>query len=292
MCLFCFPCRGNIWTMDSYNFTPMIYQERKPHLLLAPYVKCLWMVEADEQPDDAEDDRVMPDGCLEMIFHYGDRFQLVRSGQREEQARSFVFGQIQRFMDMRPTGKTGMIAVRFHPFGLEVFLKMPIIHLNEQSVDVGDLFGAEGRVLEARIVEASSFEDRAQLIEQFLISKLRGHQADPLIMHTIQRMTRTHGLTSMEALALEHRLSVRTLERRFRQSAGLTPKTLSRILRFQHVFNLAESQRFTSLTQLALEAGYYDQAHFIREFRDFSGMTPSAYFSNDHRFTDYFTGLD
>lgn len=260
--------------------------------MLAPYVKCYWMVEAEAMSGPGEPERVMPDGCMEMIIHYGDRFQLIQDGQKETQSRAFVFGQIERFIDMMPSGRSGMIGVRFQPFGLQAFLDIPILHLNGHAVDLVDLFGREGRDLENRVLGATSFEQRARCVEQFLLLKFSNHQADPLIAHTIRSMSRNHGLTSMEALAMEHRLSVRTLERRFRQSAGLAPKTFARIFRFQNVFRLMETHPSIKLTQLALEAGYYDQAHFIREFREFAGMTPRAYFSNDHHFTDYFTATE
>ncbi len=103
---------------------------------------------------------------------------------------------------------------------------------------------------------------------------------------------RAKGQTSIDSLIRNIGISGRQLERKFNRLVGLTPKTFSRILRFQNVLNLLNRNHFQVLTTLGLECGFYDQAHFIHEFKEFTGQSPTAYFSKEHKMTAFFTSSD
>jgi transcriptional regulator GlxA family with amidase domain len=102
-------------------------------------------------------------------------------------------------------------------------------------------------------------------------------------------MLQKDGMIPIERLQKMAGISERQLERQFQTQVGLTPKFFSRLLRFQKVFKAVMQNRNLGWSFIASECGYYDQAHFIHDFKSFSGQNPSAYFNEDHRMAEYFT---
>lgn len=267
----------------------MNYSERLPHPLLRTHIKCMWSLESDDVIVPDSPDRVLPDGCMELIFHFGDPFQIVKKGVARLQDRSILFGQIESFVEMMPSGKTGLVAVRFKPSGLAPFVNIPVSEFNHGAVSIEHVFGKEAERLEALVMLSETVEERMQVIEQFLISRLYRSEHDRIVHSSLQYLGLTN-MMSVDQLANSHGISMRQLERKFKNTTGLSPKTLMRIMRFQRFFALLESENELNLTQLALDAGYYDQAHFIRDFHRFAGMSPTQYFKSDNRFANHFVG--
>jgi AraC-like DNA-binding protein len=109
-----------------------------------------------------------------------------------------------------------------------------------------------------------------------------------VIADSIKRMLQLQGKVNVESLSRRFNISARHLERKFVSTVGLNPKLLSRIIRFQNIFKLLQNGQIDSLTALAHESGYYDQAHFIRDFKHFSGINPKMFLNQEHRFSDHF----
>jgi AraC-like DNA-binding protein len=247
------------------------------------------VLENPEAPDGPVRDKILPDGCMELIFHYGDLFRQYREENVETQPRSFVYGQITQFIEIGPTGKTGVIAVRFYPNGAEPFLQIPMNELTNRAISIFDLFGRQGLELEERIVTAAGNGQRILILQNFLIDRLRTYnRCDFVIADSIKRMLQLQGKVNVESLSRRFNISARHLERKFVSTVGLNPKLLSRIIRFQNIFKLLQNGQIDSLTALAHESGYYDQAHFIRDFKHFSGINPKMFLNQEHRFSDHF----
>src|ERR1043165_4604792 len=123
----------------------MDYQTYSPSAELQPFIKCFWTLDADADPSPVKQ-RVVPDGCMEMIFHYGDLYrQYFEDGSFIVQPRCFVFGQITTFLEIAPTGITGLVSARFHPDGLTPFLTVPVAALENKAVELANLFGDKGK---------------------------------------------------------------------------------------------------------------------------------------------------
>ncbi len=126
----------------------MNYQVYPPLPELQPFVKCFWTLDDDDVVENPVKQRVLPDGCMEMIFHYGDLYQqYFEDGSSIIQPRSFIFGQITTYIEIAPTGITGLVAARFLPDGLRPFLEIPVSSLTNKAVPLNDVFGEKGKLL-------------------------------------------------------------------------------------------------------------------------------------------------
>lgn len=261
----------------------MIYRTYRPHLGLAKFIKCYWSLESIDTALPASKERIFPDGCLELVFHFGDRFKKVKPDQTSGlQPRSFVHGQIKEFIELEATGKTGIFSVRFQPDGLRPFTRNSLQEITGENISLHDFWGKEGEILEDKILNASTHKQRILFLEHFLFQKLvRTTDNFSAINHCVHSIMRTNGSIGIDQLSVDLNLSRRHLERHFISCIGLTPKFLSRITRFQNTLRQLEQKQFNSLTAVAYESGFYDQAHFIRDFKKFTGLNPKQYFSRD-----------
>ena len=266
----------------------MLNREFAPHPFLRPYVKLIWAFESDEPEVFGPPDRILPDGIVELVFHYGDPFR-IRFGESAEeiQPRSSAVSQTSRFIEIRPTGGFGLISVRFFPWGACQFFPVPISEFADGQIPVDMLWGKQALELEDRICSASTLHERVRLIERFLIGQLRRYAAEDtarLIRHVWDR----RGQIAIGEMTREVGTSQRQLERRFLEGVGAGPKQFARLTRFLDSCGQIRKQA-DSLTQIAHHCGYYDQSHFIRDFKRFSGLTPNQFRS---RSDISFLGLD
>lgn len=258
----------------------MNYQSYTPHPLLRPYVRCYWSLDQEGDHTPASRERIFPDGCMELLFHYGGLYRKYRQdGSFDHQPRSFLHGQIRRFIDVEAIGPVGIFSIRFRPAGLRPFIPFDIGSLAEQTVELHDLLGRMGGDLEDRILNAATGQQRVAITEAFLLDRLRNAvvQEGP-VDYCIRSILASQGNISVVQLAESLRINKHHLSRRFTSEVGLNPKLLSRIVRFQATLRLIDRAGPGTMTQVAHESGFYDQAHFIRDFKEFTGLNPKQYF--------------
>jgi AraC-like DNA-binding protein len=173
-----------------------------------------------------------------------------------------------------------MLGIRFFAHSASYFLKEDLSEINDLVEDLGYLAGESVRTLHAQLHDQKNLNKRVALIESFLTKRIsiseRKFERIGMVGQIIGEMEAGKFAESVEQIASRHRISSRYLQKLFLQSAGVTPKLLSKIGRFQESLKLV-SQNGESLTSIAYECGYFDQSHFIREFKSFTGLTPSAY---------------
>jgi AraC-like DNA-binding protein len=259
----------------------MLYKTISPGTVLSAFVKCYWTLDVPKETK-PEKQRIVPDGCMEMIFHYGDLFkQYFNDGHYIIQPRCFVFGQITLPLDIEPTGDIGIFAIRFYPEGFAPFATMPISQMENRAVPLEELFGDEGHRLGDAILRANSNEYRVGIVETFLLSKFTPESIDLIAKSTVAVLMHFNGQTSIDELSAHFKINRRLLERKFSSIIGLSPKQLSKMIRLQATLKMLANKQFTSLTSVALEGNYYDQAHFIKDFKEFTGMTPKNFYSDN-----------
>ena len=265
----------------------MHYQEFHPEAPLNSFIECFWTLR-DLAPAESQPERILPDGCAEIILNFGDRFLQHGPNRRVLQPRYFFVGQITGPMLISPTGTVNLIGIRFHPGGTKALLRLDLDQTTNEVVDLGDSrewFPSEWL---DRLVNLRSIEDRLSLLESLLCLRLQGVPSDMTTLRLARKIVKHHGVISIDELSRAAGISGRQLERRFRREVGLGPKMLGRILRFQHVFRAVEHDDPAWAT-LAVECGYYDQAHLIRDFRQFADQTPAALIAQRTILTEAFT---
>ncbi len=271
---------------------PMDYRTYTPAPKLTGVVNCYWTLEAPAQVS-AEKQHIVPDGCMEMIFHYGDAFrQYMPDGSSLVQPLCFVFGQVTRPLAIEPTGATGIFSVRFQPEGFAAFATMPVSNMENRAVPLDELFGADGSLLATAVLNAGQTEARIRLVEDFLIEKLITEESvSTLIRSSIELIMQLNGQVSVGELTDSLHVNRRQLERKFMKNTGLSVKQLSQIVRLQATLKRLAGQRPGTLTAVAHAGNYYDQAHFIRDFRSFTGMSPKQFYGGHLRLSALFSGM-
>lgn len=251
--------------------------ELAPPPALRPYARLLWCLELETPDEFGLPERIAPDGIMEMVFHYRVPME-VRFAQEPFalQPRSSVVSQTRRFLEIQPGGPIGFISVRFNPWGAYHFFEPPVSELADQLVSAEDLWGRVVGELEEGLAEAGSIRERVTLVERFLLEQLERHQKRN-VESLVREVWKRKGQVKMAALCQELGLTERTLQRDFRNAIGMSPKGFARLTRFLHACAVLRRAGQISLTQVAYECGYYDQAHFIDDFKAFSGMTPGQF---------------
>jgi len=270
----------------------MRYTVMTPAPPLGGQVECFWRLEG--RGAGLPPETIVPDGCMEIVLHCGDRFdRLGERGQAERQPAAFVVGQMTRPLVVRPAARIETWGIRFRPGGAAAFLDGGLQELTGHVVALETLWGAEGRRWVERIGEARDPKERRRRIEAMLLERLRHRAVDPIAHAAARSLVAARGRLRVAALASEAGIGMRQLERRFLRGVGLPPRLLGRILRFQHLFRLApDAATPATWADRALDAGYYDQAHLLRDFREFAGSTPPRFLAEQGEFSRALTSRD
>src|SRR5688572_829800 len=266
----------------------MRYHEIPPRPPLNSFVECFWTLEGDGPTPDATPERILPDGCVELILNFGERFSQHTNNHFELQPRHFLVGQMSGPILISPNGAVQLLGIRFHPGGTSPFLRVPMNELTDRIAELRSLSSELERELLLASQHSKSLAEKKSEVETVLINRLVRGSFDSAAMRLAARIVRSAGLVSIDQLATNAGISNRQLERRFMRDIGVGPKLLSRILRFQQVFRAVE--RVDPVwASIAVECGYYDQAHLIRDFNQFAGQTPVVLFLQQRALTESFT---
>jgi AraC-like DNA-binding protein len=268
----------------------MHFQYIKPSGWLSQYVRYYWILES-EVSDGEVCERVIPTGNIELMFHYKNPFQVRSASTPYHQPRSLITGITNSYSDVSTHGESGVIAVTFYPHGACNFFRFPLSEIENIHVPLRDIFNQEIRALEEKICEADSCEKRVEIVEIFLMSRFNpvANRDLSLIQQGVQLINRSRGQISASVLSGELFLTGKSLERKFATLLGKTPKQFIRIIRFQGVIQDLSRLGDRQLTGLAYENGYFDQSHFVKDFKDLSGLTPKDFLALGPCQSDYFS---
>ncbi|TPN86314.1 AraC family transcriptional regulator [Aquimarina algicola] len=262
----------------------MDYQTFQPHPDLASLISCYWTLEipADNDP---QRQRIVPDGCIEMAFILGDDIKRYTIGDTFIlQPRAMVLGQTIEPFYIEPTGYVNTFAVRFYPYGFSNFVTEPIKNLANKETPIALLFEEQiAKDLEQKIIKAKDVKERIEIIEIFLIDKLNDTSTiDNIVRTTIDTLISTKGNTSIRTILKNDPSKRRQLERKFMKQIGISPKQLGKVIRLQTALKMLLNKDEESLTHIAYESKYYDQAHFIKDFKEFTGTNPKEFLGNEN----------
>ena len=261
------------------DLNPKTYE---PNIELTEFVKRYWTLDGKKENIPIKN-TIVPDGTMKLIFHYGDTYKHhSQNGEIIVLPKCFLIGQLTKPYVIEPVGVTGSFVVQFKPNGFLPFTSIPIKELENTAVPLDVLFGEDGIKLGNQILTAKSTPERIQTIEDFLLKQLADKRnIDNIVKSTIETIFSTNGQFSINEFSKNNNINRRQLARKFSSAIGLSPKQLAKTIRIQTILKVLLNEEVTKLTDLAYENEYFDQAHFIKEFKEFTGLTPKEFFGDD-----------
>ena len=267
--------------IGSKRMDKACYREYRIPAALTPFVKLIWSLEGDHFIQGGQSERILPDGCVELVFHFRDPFYTAfPRRQYYVQPQAFFVGQMNDFIEIAPHGRIGFVAVRFSAQGAYRFLPGSLKRVAGAVVATKEIWkGSDAEIID-RLATAPTMCHRVAVIEELLTHHLALTQRDDILVDRALSLIRVHaGTLRITELASAVGASMRQLNRRFESAVGVSPKQFSRVSRFVHALNELRSHRKMPLTDIALNCGYFDQAHFNHEFRQFAGFQPTELFT-------------
>ena len=246
-----------------------------PSAPLRPFVKSYRIIESNK----ALVNRVLPDTSIAMAFRFKGEIAYVDSAGAAKAKLSVAtlsgLRKSNRLIKYAPD--TAALIVTFAETGVSAFFEQPLHELFEKSISL-DYFFVESDIsgIEGRLASAQNNIARIEVIDGFLLSKLRHFKSDQLVTEAIKKIRANNGLVRIKDLANGLAISQDAFEKRFRRTTGATPKQFASIVKLRTLIQRNETS--ASFLDLALRNGYYDQAHFNKEFKLFTGLTPTKFF--------------
>lgn len=241
----------------------MTYTEYRPHLALAPYIDAYWQVIGDNMPMAVE--TILPDGCVDIIMNLGDDELPDPNGFFMRNEQSYLVGTMSRAIETTVSPQSHLIGVRFRPAWFAAFYRYESMHaFTDQTAEFDKSLAPDLR---------KSHGGPKDALDLFFLRRLQP-ESQPLIP-VIAEIESKNGLIDVVTLAKNHCITVRQLQRAFKEHIGLSPKEFLNVIRFRYALHLIRSGQKSSLLDIALEAGYYDHAHLTNEIRKHAGIAPS-----------------
>lgn len=244
---------------------------------LVDYIRLFWYLEFDATTDKPFVHHAFAHHCCEMVFCYKGQFRFQKGLESEQNLRSGIYGQTQTISSVRSNTSFGVFGFYLYPYALAQLFGIPASEMTSQSTDLKTLCGKAGEELEERIMMAFTNEQRVQIVSGFIEARLKNTRSEfAALCSSVKAISNAYAPVSVNTLASDHFLSVRQFERRFREFSGFNPKQFLRIARFNSLLNKPfQKKRFADI---AFDFGYYDEAHFGHDFKQFSGICPKEYF--------------
>ncbi|MEF3306316.1 helix-turn-helix transcriptional regulator [Paenibacillus sp. GYB003] len=249
------------------------YREYAPCESLASHVACYWTVDFHADVGN-QLHRIIPDGCVDIIL---DR----RSPSGRKAA--FVAGLMTRFEVLNFSEARSLFGIRFYSESAQSVLRFPVSDFFGQHVFLEDVWGASGRFMAEEMLSVDTVSGIIEIVERNLNHMLRsdGAPTNSLIYASLQYMYAFKGSLSASELADKLGFSKRHLRRTFDRELGVSPKEMLGIVRFQSVLQELYGGARSSFTDIAAKYGYYDQSHFIKNFKRYYGILPGQLSKTD-----------
>jgi AraC-like DNA-binding protein len=262
----------------------MRYAEYAPSPRLAGVVDCFWILEGEGS---GVPEPIIPDGRIEVVLHYGVRFEQHHPGGRvERQPASMIVGQMLAPISVGHRGRAGVAAIRLRPAAARAIVRCSAAEITGRVVDLDALFGPTGTLRE-RLALAVNDAARIRLLEHWLAAIVRDAPSRE-VDAAVTAIAAGDGTIDLVAVANDAGLSLRQLERRFLADVGVAPKMFARTVRLQAALRrIAAGQ---TLADVAVACGYYDQPHMTRDFRRLAETSPAAWQQYAGALTPLFVG--
>ena len=270
-----------------------VYEQRAPSPFLASFIECYWALTSDASAGSRAPERILPDGRVEIVLNCGGPvWQTHDDGVARRQPAAILVGPTTRSVFIAPTGTVRMLGIRFRHGGAHALFGTPMALLADAIVPLHDIVRALPASILEELDEPPDLDARVAVVERHLARRLQ-HLPDRNVASAVavRLILASEGAMDVARVAARAGVSTRQLARRFQREVGVGPKVLSRLARFHALLRIVTRTRPQSLAAAAARAGYVDQSHLVRDFRDFAGQPPSEYFRNENRLAAWFLDL-
>ncbi|MCF0060539.1 helix-turn-helix domain-containing protein [Dyadobacter chenwenxiniae] len=246
-----------------------------PHVL-SKYVRYFWSIDYQESTDFSKIIKIFADRYPRLIFQDLDGHRKIQTANGECLPATFLTGIATADTNYIVNGKYAHLGISFYPQALKLFFNVDAFELTNQMPDLINFCPAD---LPLRLQDGRNHQERIAILNHFLIQKLQRYGNED---HLVNDCVFDQDVSDEWLVSLwlkKYRISERHLERKFKASVGVSPKTFLRITRFEKALDMIKRAQFHNLSDIAYDLNYADHSHFIKEFKSFSGFTPNTFLS-------------
>lgn len=267
----------------------MIYRIHIPAPPLSDFIEHFFYYEGYSAQHRME--KFLPDGSMDLLIDLTESpkklFHNEEGTAYTTYNKSWLSGMKTEFI-LIDASVTSMIGVHFKPGGAWPFFNGPVAELNNSTIETDTFWHSEIHAIRDAVLNNPSIEQKFFVLENYFLQKGKGKlEQNIFISYAIGQLQQSPQLWTIEQLAAKTGFTQKHLIHLFKKFVGLSPKQFARIARFQKVIAELEQQQSVEWTSLAYDCGYFDQAHFIKEFQAFSGINPSAYLVQRGEYRNY-----
>lgn len=267
----------------------MIYRLHKPGLPLSQFIDFFFYFEGAHAEHSME--KLLPDGSIDLLIDLTEPpkklFYNEEGTSYTTFKRSWISGMKTDYI-LIDASVSNMIGVHFKPGGCYPFVDFPMIELNDLTTELDNIWSKDANSIREAILQETCIEKRFSLLENYFLRKGKNKMEDHVLVHySVNQLILSPQMWTIKKLSDKTGITQKHLITLFKKYVGLSPKMFSRINKFQKVIRSIEQQKKIDWSMLAFECGYFDQAHFIKEFQAFSGINPAAYLEKRGPYLNY-----
>ena len=267
----------------------MRYKKFFPCSILSPFVECYFIWDSEGSLETTMVIESPPNGFCSIVFNYADPYYLQnKKYERLAVPMQFISGQSIYSYKLFLEGEIGVAGIVFKPAALATIFHLPIYEYTEERIDLYKVFKKSIIDKYANEIKISSEEQKVHLLEEFLMQQYRIQKPEPdYIDQAANFIVEHNGLLQVSDLLKDSCMSRRSFERKFFHKVGLSPKYYARVRRIGHLLSFVAGKRTADWPKIFSECEFYDQAHFIKDFKEFTGRSPQQYLKENTELANY-----
>ena len=271
------------------------FRHIEPHFLLKKYIDKMWIFKSSGKMPVHDMNLVVPNGCIKLTVSYQNGILAAVNektfASKEHDITLTGLIDVPVILNVDKDVPTETIGIEFSPQGAYRFFHFTLNDIQNQIYSLSDVLGNTGKGLIEQINNTTSLEQKINVLEQFLLAQLSLHREDLIFEYCIEKITASTGRITVKELEKKTGYSSRWLNIKFNDKIGISPKNLSSIIRFNHYYQAFIKGNTQSFSKNDFYELYYDQSHFIRDFKRFTGLPPTKLEKQVNNFAEsYFKG--
>jgi AraC-like DNA-binding protein len=281
-----------VYRLSQGNNMSINFRYIPVHQALKNHIEKIWVLESVGKIPREDMKIIVPNGRIKLIIPFRNGFYRIINGKysnsREQQINFVGVSDISSIIDFELDEPSGTIGIEFGLSSAYRFFPFLQNELRNKMYSIEEVQGVSGKNIQEKISDAITVEQKVELIQQFLIRLFPKSVNDPIFDYCISKIKSSYGRITINQLEKETGYSRRRLHMKFQEKIGVSPKTLSSITRFTYVYQILANHPNEIFLNKIFYNLYYDQAHFIKEFRRFTGLPPTAFEKNINDFGKIF----